>query len=189
MSIEDSNLILKYATFAGGCFWCMAGPFQELAGVLDVKSGYTGGHTENPTYEDVCSGTSGHYEAVQITYDPAKIDYTLLLDTYWRQIEPTDPGGQFYDRGQQYQTAIFYHDEEQRELASASKKELEDSGRFDEPIVTKILPAGKFYPAEEYHQNYHIKNPEHYKSYQIGSGRHGFICRAWSDSAGGDKHE
>jgi peptide methionine sulfoxide reductase msrA/msrB len=183
MSMDGDNPNKKHATFAGGCFWCMAGPFQELDGVLEVKSGYTGGHMENPTYEDVCSGTSGHYEAVQITYDPARADYTLLLDTYWRQIDPTDPGGQFYDRGQQYQTVIFYHDEEQKELAFASKKELEDSGRFNKPIATKILPACKFYPAEEYHQDYHRKNPEHYKSYQIGSGRQAFVCRAWSDRA------
>ena len=181
MGIEGDNPHIKYATFAGGCFWCMAGPFQELNGVLDVKSGYTGGRTENPAYEDVCSGTSGHYEAVQITYDHSKVDYTLLLDTYWRQIDPTDPGGQFYDRGQQYQTVIFYYDEEQKELAFASKKELENSGRFNKPIVTKILPAQKFYPAEEYHQDYHKKNPEHYKSYKIGSGRQAFVCRTWSD--------
>lgn len=180
-NMDGHNSHKKYATFAGGCFWCMAGPFQELDGVLDVKSGYTGGHTENPTYEDVCSGTSGHYEAVQITYDPEKADYTLLLDTFWRQIDPTDPGGQFFDRGQQYQTIIFFHDEEQKELAYASKMDLENSGRFDKPIATKILPACKFYPAEEYHQDYHNKNPEHYKSYQIGSGRQAFVCRAWSD--------
>lgn len=180
-NMDGQNSPKKYATFAGGCFWCMEGPFQELDGVLDVKSGYTGGHTENPTYEDVCSGTSGHYEAVQITFDPAKADYTSLLDTFWRQIDPTDPGGQFFDRGQQYQTIIFYHDEEQKELAYASKIDLENSGRFDKPIATKILPASKFYPAEEYHQDYHKKNPEHYKSYQIGSGRQAFVCRAWSD--------
>lgn len=171
----------KYATFAGGCFWCMAGAFQELDGVLDVKSGYTAGHVKNPSYEDVCSGKSGHYEAVQITYDPSKVSYTLLLDTYWQQIDPTDPGGQFYDRGQQYQTAIFYHDEEQKELAFSSKNALEKSRRFDKPIATKILPASIFYPAEEYHQDYHKKNPEHYKSYSIGSGRQAFIERTWGN--------
>ena len=183
MSMDGDNPHNRYATFAGGCFWCMAGPFQEISGVLDVKSGYTGGHMENPTYEDVCLGTSGHYEAVQITYNPAKVDYALLLDTYWRQIDPTDPGGQFYDRGQQYQTVIFYHDEEQKELAIASKKELENSGRFNKPIVTEILPARKFYPAEEYHQDYHRKNPERYKNYKNGSGRQEFVCKVWSDKA------
>ncbi len=181
MSMDGDNPNKKYATFAGGCFWCMAGPFQELDGVLEVKSGYTGGHTENPTYEDVCSGASDHYEAVQITYDPSKADYSLLLDTFWRQIDPTDPGGQFYDRGQQYRTVIFYHDEEQKELAFASKNELGNSGRFGKPIVTEILPACRFYPAEEYHQDYHRKNPEHYKGYQIGSGRQAFVCRIWGN--------
>ncbi|GAB6178818.1 hypothetical protein JCM14036_01370 [Desulfotomaculum defluvii] len=181
MQNKDENY--KYATFAGGCFWCMVGPFQELIGVLDVKSGYTAGHIVNPTYEDVCSGTSGHYEVIQITYDPSKVNYTLLLDTFWRQIDPTDTGGQFYDRGQQYQTAIFYHDEEQKELAFASKKELENSGRFKKPIATKILPVCNFYPAEEYHQDYHKKNPTHYKSYRTGSGRQDFIDKTWGDRA------
>jgi peptide methionine sulfoxide reductase msrA/msrB len=183
MDKDDSNSNNKYATFAGGCFWCMAGPFQQLNGVLDVKAGYTAGHIENPTYKDVCSGTSGHYEVIQITYDSSKVNYTLLLDTLWRQIDPTDPGGQFYDRGQQYQTIIFYHDEEQKELAFASKKELENSGRFNKPIATKILPACKFYPAEEYHQDYHKKNPEHYNSYRTGSGRQAFIDKTWGDRA------
>lgn len=183
MSINGDNSHYKYATFAGGCFWCMVSPFQKLNGVLDVKSGYTAGYTENPTYKDVCTGTSGHYEAIQITYDPSKVNYTSLLDIYWRQIDPTDPGGQFYDRGQQYQTAIFYHDEEQKELAFASKKALEGSGRFDKPIATRILPACKFYPAEEYHQDYHKKNPEHYERYHTGSGRQSFIRKTWGDRA------
>ncbi len=157
----------------------MAGPFQELDGVINVTSGYTAGHIENPTYKEVCSGTSGHYEAIQITYDPSKTDYKLLLDTFWRQIDPTDPGGQFYDRGQQYQTAIFYTNDEQKELAFASKKGLENSGRFSKPIATRILPVCEFYPAEEYHQDYHKKNPEHYKNYRAGSGRQAFIDKVW----------
>lgn len=181
MDAGNNSSDLKYATFAGGCFWCMAGPFQELKGVLGVKSGYTGGHIEKPTYEDVCSGTSGHYEVIQVMYNPQEVSYSLLLDTFWRQIDPTDPGGQFYDRGQQYQTAIFYHDEDQKRLAIASKQALENSGRFDKPIATKILGACRFYPAEEYHQDYHKKNPEHYRSYRTGSGRQTYIDRTWSD--------
>lgn len=181
MNNDSNNSNYKYAAFAGGCFWCMAGPFKELDGVLNVKSGYTGGQIENPTYEDVCSGVSGHYEVIQVTYDPSKVNYNLLLDTFWHQIDPTDTGGQFYDRGQQYQTVIFYNDEEQKELAIASKKELESSGRFDKPIATKILSACKFYPAEEYHQDYHKKNPEHYRNYRTGSGRQAFIDKTWGD--------
>jgi peptide methionine sulfoxide reductase msrA/msrB len=170
----------ELATFAGGCFWCMVSPFEEMPGIIQVVSGYTGGHKENPTYEEVCSGTTGHYEAVQITFDPDVFPYENLLDIFWRQIDPTDPGGQFYDRGRSYQTAIFYHNEEQKRKAEASKKALEESGRFDKPIVTEILPASPFYPAEEYHQNYHKKNPLHYKMYSRGSGREAFIEKHWS---------
>ncbi|GEN34512.1 MULTISPECIES: peptide-methionine (R)-S-oxide reductase MsrB [Aneurinibacillus] len=178
----DKNTIEKrqeLATFAGGCFWCMVTPFEEMPGIVSIVSGYTGGHKENPTYEEVCSETTGHYEAVQITFEPDIFPYEKLLDIYWRQIDPTDPGGQFYDRGQSYQTAIFYHSEEQKRQAEASKQALEESGRFNKPIVTKILPATAFYPAEEYHQNYHKKNPLHYKMYRKGSGREAFIEENW----------
>ncbi|WP_152394111.1 peptide-methionine (R)-S-oxide reductase MsrB [Paenibacillus guangzhouensis] len=167
------------ATFAGGCFWCMVSPFDEMPGIHQVVSGYTGGHTVNPTYKEVCSETTGHYEAVQITFDPAIFPYTKLLELFWQQIDPTDAGGQFYDRGQSYQTAIFYHTEEQREQAEASKQALEMSGRFDKPIVTEILPAAAFYPAEDYHQGYYRTNPSHYKRYRTGSGRDAYITKHW----------
>ncbi|ANE48342.1 methionine sulfoxide reductase [Paenibacillus swuensis] len=170
----------KKATFAGGCFWCMVKPFDEMPGIQSVISGYTGGHTENPTYKEVCSETTGHYEAVQITYDPEVFPYRQLLELYWQQIDPTDPGGQFHDRGQSYQTAIFYQDEEQRQQAEASKQQLQNSGRFTKPIVTDILPAKEFYPAEEYHQGYYRKNPAHYEGYSKASGRQDFIKENWS---------
>lgn len=149
----------ELATFAGGCFWCMVSPFDKIDGVLKVLSGYTGGNTENPSYEEVCRGDTGHYEAVQITFDPNKISYTQLLDIFWRNIDPTDPGGQFYDRGHSYTTAIFYHNESQRQQAEASKKSLAASQRFSKPIATAILPALPFYPAEEYHQDIIVKTP------------------------------
>lgn len=170
---------LDYATFAGGCFWCMVSPFDEQPGIKEVVSGYTGGHTENPTYEEVCSDTTGHYEAVQITYDPSVFPYKKLLDLFWQQIDPTDEGGQFNDRGLSYRTAIFYHTDEQKKLAEASKAELESSGRFQKPIVTKILPASAFYKAEEKHQNYYKKNTFHYNLYKEGSGRARFIRENW----------
>lgn len=169
----------QLATFAGGCFWCMVSPFEEMPGIINVVSGYTGGHTENPTYEEVCTDMTGHYEAVQITFDPELFPYKKLLQLFWQQIDPTDPGGQFHDRGDSYRTAIFYHTEEQKELAEASKQELAESGRFQKPIVTEILPASTFYPAEEYHQDYHKKNPGHYKRYRKGSGREDFINDNW----------
>jgi len=177
----SSNSQYKLATFAGGCFWCMVSPFDKLPGVIRVVSGYTGGTVENPTYEQVCSGTTGHYEAVQITFDPALISYEELLQIFWRQHDPTDAGGQFADRGPSYAPAIFYHDEEQRQLALQSKEELERSGRFDKPIVTAILPAAPFYPAEEYHQGYYKKNPLRYKYYHAASGRAKFLRDAWQD--------
>lgn len=179
VSMETSY---ELATFAGGCFWCMVKPFDQWEGVKHVVSGYTGGHKENPTYEEVCSHTTGHLEAVQITFDPNVISYSTLLDIFWRQIDPTDPGGQFYDRGESYKTAIFYHNEEQRMLAEASKSALEQSGRFDKPIVTEIRPAGPFYPAEEYHQDFYKKNPEHYYRYARASGREAFKQRVWGTS-------
>ncbi|MET3291907.1 UNVERIFIED_CONTAM: peptide methionine sulfoxide reductase msrA/msrB [Brevibacillus sp. OAP136] len=171
----------EIATFAGGCFWCMVKPFDEQPGIIKVVSGYTGGTVENPTYKQVCSETTGHYEAVQITFDPAVFSYQTLLDLFWQQIDPTDAGGQFYDRGDSYRTAIFYHSEEQREQAEASKRALEASGRFSKPIVTQILSAGPFYEAEEYHQDYYKKNPFRYKMYRTGSGRDKFIKTHWKD--------
>lgn len=172
----------QLATFAGGCFWCMVSPFEEMPGIVKIVSGYTGGHTENPTYEEVCSDTTGHFEAVQITFKPDVFPYEKLLDIYWQQIDPTDPGGQFYDRGSSYRTAIFYHNEEQKRKAEESKKALEQSGRFNKPIVTQILPAQTFYEAEEYHQDYHKKNPLHYKRYRQGSGRDQFIEKHWNQN-------
>jgi len=167
------------ATFAGGCFWCMAAPFEKMPGVSKVVSGYTGGHTQNPTYEEVCAGRTGHFEAVRITFDPAVISYDKLLEIFWRQVDPTDPGGQFADRGDSYLTAIFYHNDEQMLSAEQSKKALAQSGRFAWPVVTEILPADIFYPAEEYHQDYHQKNPGHYGRYRTGSGRAAFIKTNW----------
>ena len=171
----------EIATFAGGCFWCMVKPFDQLDGIEQVVSGYTGGHVENPTYEQVCSETTGHLEAVQITFNPDIFPYERIVETYWKLIDPTDPGGQFYDRGESYTTAIFYHNEEQREIAEQSKKRLEESGKFNKPIAVKILPAKPFYPAEEYHQHYYKKNPLHYERYHIGSGRAAFIKEHWGD--------
>lgn len=169
----------EFATFAGGCFWCMVSPFDEQPGIKEVISGYTGGHTENPTYEEVCSDTTGHVEAVQITFDPSVFPYKKLLELFWQQIDPTDPGGQFGDRGSSYKTAIFYHNEEQKEQAEASKRALAESGRFQKPIVTEILPAAPFYKAEESHQDYYKKNAFHYNAYREGSGRAQFIRENW----------
>lgn len=167
------------ATVAGGCFWCMEGPFQALDGVLKVESGYTGGDLEDPTYSEVCSGESGHLEAVQVFYDPSKIGYAQILEVFWRQIDPTDAGGQFVDRGPQYTTAIYYHNEEQKQIAEDSRKKLNDSGRYSKPIVTVVLPAEKFYAAEEYHQNYHRTNPLRYQHYRNHSGRDQFLQKVW----------
>lgn len=171
----------ELATFAGGCFWCMVKPFDQQPGIKSVISGYTGGSKPDPTYEEVCSGVTGHTEAVQITFEPDVFSYEKLLNTFWQQIDPTDIGGQFYDRGMSYRPAIFFHTEEQRELAEQSKKELQNSGRFKAPIVVEIVPAMPFYPAEEYHQQYYRKNPAHYNAYKEGSGRAGFIKKHWSD--------
>lgn len=169
----------ELATFAGGCFWCMVHPFDEEPGVVRVVSGYTGGHKANPTYEEVCGHGTGHREAVQITFDPAVMAYERLLDIFWQQIDPTDAGGQFYDRGESYETAVFYHSEEQRRAAEATRDRLQASGRFSAPIATAILPAGPFYPAEDYHQDYYKKNPSHYQRYRAGSGRDRFIRSHW----------
>ena len=169
----------KRATFAGGCFWCMVEPFDEQPGILEVVSGYTGGHVVNPTYEQVHTHTTGHYEAVQITYDPEIFPYGKLLELFWQQIDPTDTEGQFNDRGDAYRTAIFPHDEEQKLQAIASKNALADSGRFQQPIATEILPAQTFYKAEDKHQHYYKKVPFHYNLYKEGSGRADFIRKNW----------
>lgn len=184
----NENMDFEKATFAGGCFWCMETPFEKLDGVQAVISGYIGGHQDNPNYKDVSRGVTGHLEAVQVIYDPDKITYQKLLDVYWRQFDPTDAGGSFYDRGTQYTSAIFYHTDEQKDLAEASKKALAMSGRFDKPIVTPIRPATKFYAAEEYHQDYYKKNPSHYKSYRAGSGRDRFIKKIWGDEVGSSRN-
>jgi len=171
---------LAKATFAGGCFWCMEPPFEKLKGVVSVTSGYTGGKETGPSYQEVSSGRTGHVEAVQVKFDPTVISYDYLLKVFWRQIDPTDNGGQFADRGKQHRTAIFTHDRKQRELADASKRELEKSGIFKAPIVTEIRWAEPFYAAEAYHQDYYKKNPTNYKRYRAGSGRAGFLKAVWS---------
>lgn len=170
---------LSYATLAGGCFWCMVKPFDQWDGVHEVVSGYTGGHVVNPTYEQVKSGQTGHYEAVQITFDSAVVSYQTILDLYWPQIDPTDDGGQFHDRGSQYKTAIFYHDEEQELLAKQSKQALEASDMFKTPIVTDILPEKPFYRAENLHQNYYKLHKQAYEKDRELSGRDDFINKHW----------
>lgn len=177
--IKAMNDRSDLATFAGGCFWCMVKPFDQWPGVIQVVSGYTGGHVVNPTYEQVCAGVTGHREAVQITYDQTVISYEQILDVFWQQIDPTDDGGQFCDRGSSYFTAIYFHDAQQKEIAEASKLRLDQSGRFDKPVVTPIIPAVPFYPAEDYHQDYYEKNPMHYGLYRTGSGRDLFIKKHW----------
>jgi peptide methionine sulfoxide reductase msrA/msrB len=172
-SIMDTKVSSVTATFAGGCFWCVESDFEKVPGVLKVVSGYTGGTGANPTYESYAS--KGYIEAVQVFYDPAKVTYTQLLDVLWGHIDPTDPGGQFADRGAGYRSAIFYHDEEQRRLAEKSKEELAKSGRFAKPIATEIIKFDKFYDAEDYHQDYYKKNPLRYKYYRSGSGRDQFL--------------
>ncbi|USS87431.1 peptide-methionine (S)-S-oxide reductase MsrA [Fructilactobacillus hinvesii] len=166
------------AIFAGGCFWCMVRPFEETPGIISVVSGYTGGHVPNPTYEQVCSHTTGHTEAVKITFDPSVISYKDLVEIYWRQTDPTDAMGQFQDRGDSYRPVIFVNSPEQREVAETSKKALEESGKFDEPIVTKIEPAQPFYPAEDYHQDFYKKNPLRAQIEEMG-GREQFIKDHW----------
>lgn len=169
----------KEAIFAGGCFWCSEADFEKLPGIIEVISGYTGGKVPNPTYEEVCSGRTGHFEAVKVVYDPAQISYEKLLDYYWRGVDPTDDGGQFVDRGSQYRTAIFYFDEAQKKAAEKSKKELGEKGIYESPIVTPILKAEPFYEAEEYHQGYYKKKPVRYKLYRSHSGRDQFINKTW----------
>jgi methionine-S-sulfoxide reductase len=172
------------ATLAGGCFWCTEAAYQEMDGVYEVISGYTGGPEVDPTYKQVASGQTGHAEAVEIYFDPTVVSYDELLDLYWRLIDPTDAGGQFVDRGPQYRAVVFYHDEEQRALAEASREALAASGRFDAPIVTQIEPAMPFYPAEEYHQDFYLKAPERYEPYKRGSGRDPYVEEYWGDETG-----
>jgi peptide-methionine (S)-S-oxide reductase len=174
---EDGRAV---ATFAGGCFWCMEPPYDELDGVLATTSGYAGGSTVDPTYQEVVRGGTGHAEVVQITYDPAKVTYEQLLEVFWRNVDPLDAGGQFCDRGDSYRTGIFVHDEAQRRLAEQSKQALADSDRFDgKPIVTEITDAGPFYPAEDYHQNYYETNPIRYKFYRWNCGRDQRLEQLW----------
>ncbi|MFQ5561317.1 MAG: peptide-methionine (R)-S-oxide reductase MsrB [Nitrospinota bacterium] len=172
---------LDIATFAGGCFWCMEHPFEKLDGVHSVISGYTGGSLQNPTYADVTSGTTGHFEAVQIFFNPEKITYEKLLNVFWMQIDPTDKGGSFVDRGSQYNSAIFYHSDTQKRDAEKSKHQLEEKQLFEKPIVTRILPLAKFYKAEDYHQDYYKKNPLRYRFYRASSGRDTFINNTWKN--------
>ena len=181
--IVNARTEYEKATFAGGCFWCMQPPFQKLKGVVDVVSGYTGGIASGPTYENYAE--KGHIEAIQITYDPSIIAYSEILDVFWKQIDPTDPGGQFVDRGPHYRSAVFYHNEDQERLAERSRQELGRSGRFDKPIVTDIIKASEFYKAEEYHQDYHEKSPNRYKFYRLNAGRDQYLAKVWS----GDKDQ
>ena len=171
------------ATFAGGCFWCMEAPFDKLEGVISTTSGYTGGHKKNPTYKEVSHGGTGHAEAVQIVYDPEKVSYTKLLDVFWHNVDPTNAHGQFCDNGDQYRSEIFYHNEEQRQLAVASEQELEKNKPFAAPIVTRIAPASTFYPAEDYHQNYYQKNPIRYKYYRYSCGRDQQLEKLWGENS------
>lgn len=169
----------EIATFAGGCFWCMEPPYEKMPGVISVVSGYTGGTKSNPTYEEVSAGGTGHYEVVRITYDPGKISYDRLLDIFWRNIDPTDGKGQFCDVGDQYRAAIFYHGQAQKKAAEASKRALERTKTFKEPVVTEIRPATRFFPAEEYHQDYHRENPLRYKFYRQRCGRDHRLEQLW----------
>ena len=173
---------LELASLAGGCFWCMEPPFEQLPGVYKVISGYTGGPEKDPTYQQVAHGMTGHTEAVQVHYDPAEISYSDILEVYWRNVDPTDAGGQFVDRGKQYRPGIFYHSNEQKEQALASKMKLEDSKRFSKPIVTEITEFMSFYAAEEYHQDFYKKSTAHYKGYRWGSGRDQYIDKTWGDA-------
>jgi peptide methionine sulfoxide reductase msrA/msrB len=171
----------RTVVFGGGCFWCMEPPFEQLEGVIDVRSGYSGGMKEDANYEQVSAGETGHYEAVEVRYDPQQISYAELVEIFWHQIDPTDSGGQFADRGSQYKTAIFFQNDLEKQAAVASKEHLQQSGLFDKPIMTEILPLQPFYPAEEYHQDYYRKNYSHYSSYKKGSGRQYFVDTVWPE--------
>lgn len=180
LSRLENDKSLAKATFAGGCFWCMEPPFSNLKGVEAVISGYSGGDVECPTYEQVCSDTTGHVEAVQVYYHPDQVTYDDLLDAFWKAHDPTDAGGQFGDRGHHYKPIAFYRTDEEKKLTEASKKALGESGRFDKPIVTAIQKFKNFYPAETYHQNYSIKNPMRYELYKEGSGRASYLREKWA---------
>jgi len=182
--VAQEGISYRKATFAGGCFWCTEADFEKLAGVVKVISGYAGGQKENPTYEEVSSGKTGHVEAVQVYYDPTKVTYEELLEYFWKHIDPTDRGGQFVDRGPQYRSVIFYNDKEQRQMAENSKEALAESGRFNKPIATEIVKLAKFFEAEEYHQDYYKKHPLKYKYYRYGSGRDQFLEKAWGKEMG-----
>ncbi|MBE9076014.1 peptide-methionine (S)-S-oxide reductase MsrA [Romeria aff. gracilis LEGE 07310] len=181
ISADDSQL--AEAVFAGGCFWCMEKPYDQLPGVVSTISGYTGGEVENPSYQQVSAGTTGHVEALQVRYDPEQISYEELLPVFWHNIDPVDDQGQFCDKGSQYRSAIFYQNEEQRQLAEASKRSLKASNKFDQPIATDLLPASEFYPAEDYHQNYYQTHPVRYKVYRFGCGRDQRLSELWGDEA------
>ncbi len=183
MNITSANTTKnEVATFAGGCFWCMEPPFEGIKGVLSVTAGYMGGTTVNPTYEQVCTGETGHAEAVQVTFDPTVVTYSELLEIFWRNIDPTTENAQFADQGTQYRTAVFFHSEEQKRLAEVSKRALAASGKFTGEIVTEIVPASTYYMAEDDHQDYFKKQPFRYKNYSVGSGRAGFIEKTWGKS-------
>ena len=182
VSGEAPTADLAKATFAGGCFWCMEPPYDKLEGVVSTTSGYTGGHKPNPTYQEVSAGSTGHAESVEILYDPTKISYAELLDVFWRNIDPTTPDRQFCDKGNQYRTAIYYHNREQQQLAEQSKQVLENSKPFQQPIVTQIAAATEFYPAEEYHQDFYQKNPLRYKLYRYACGRDQRLEELWGKS-------
>ena len=175
---ESAKSAVAVAIFAGGCFWCMEPPFDAISGVISTTSGYTGGHTENPTYEQVSNGNTGHLEAVQVLYDPGKVSYETLLNVFWRNIDPFDGEGQFCDKGDQYKAVIFYQNENEKQLAEASKKEIQHK-MADKNSVTTIRPAGKFFPAEDYHQDYYLKNPTRYKFYRFTCGRDHRLSQVW----------
>lgn len=185
-AMDEQQGELGKATFAGGCFWCVEADFEKVEGVKEVISGYTGGDKAAPGYEAVSAGNTGHLEAVQVIYDPQKVSYETLLDIFWRHVDPTDPGGQFVDRGSQYRTAIFYHNEEQKRVAEKSKAELERSGPFSKPIVTEILPLTEFYRAEDYHQDYYENHALRYKLYRWKSGRDQFLEEVWEKRGNSD---
>ena len=186
---ETTQQPLAMATFAGGCFWCVEADFDKVPGVVRTISGYTGGELEKPTYQQVAGGGTGHLESVEVHYDPARVTYEELLAAFWRMVDPTDAAGQFFDRGEEYTTAIFYHDEPQKRAAEQSKAALSASGRYDKPVVTPIRPAETFYPAEDYHQDYHRSNPLRYKFYRYRSGRDRYLEKTWGEDLHMDTRE
>jgi len=179
--LKDYGSTLEKATFAGGCFWCMEPPFDQLDGVVSTTSGYAGGDEVDPAYNEVAGGQTGHTETIQIEYDPTRVNYQRLLEVFWRNIDPTAVDRQFVDVGRQYRSAIFYHNDEQKCLALASREQLASSGRFEQPIVTEITALNTFYPAEEYHQDFYQKNPVRYKFYRFNSGRDQYLRKKWDE--------